>query len=381
MLSKPAKLKYRSVQAALVEYYLYLDLVASIIWHSPVIKITGMRETLSSTRTFLSQPNTISSRVKSRILLSALIKAVDLLSSRIVNKKSIKSIAEDYYLLIKSAKPPQSYGIEYGWLEQRIEFPKELISFPGDMPDYAIIGIGLHAFTAQTEEKFLLEDAVFNLAKAEELLRKLDVFGDKLKTRNGDPEDLSLMMDEVNLIKVNICSYARMALINSFAFLESFVNGVGLNYRNKRTASLTPQEVELLSGYKKGKYISLEHKIESTSKIINGSPRPPIVLSDEKQAKEPFVSLLWKYKQLRDASMHYSKDKEAIWRKPHEWVAEAKTVVELTLAAGRQFWIACYPSSSAPEYIYRLDYERLYAFAKRRNDSEVDFENRIAKFL
>ena len=65
---------------------------------------------------------------------------------------------------------------------------------------------------------------------------------------------------------------------------------------------------------------------------------------------EPFKTFFDYYEELRNASVHYSPDKEQIWMKPDEWFKKASLFSKLALDICLLFWKSCYPLSEGPEY-------------------------------
>lgn len=124
--------------------------------------------------------------------------------------------------------------------------------------------------------------------------------------------------------------------------------------------------MEILHGTKKGRYLSLEYKIEKFPSIIRLYKKTPLILSDPKQIKELFKTFIKNIKEIRDSSVHYSPKKEAIWRKPDDWRNKAKSTLKLRLEISLKFWKACYPDKKEPQYLNALDYDKHIDIAKKR---------------
>lgn len=117
---------------------------------------------------------------------------------------------------------------------------------------------------------------------------------------------------------------------------------------------------------KKGRFLSLEQKIEKFPSIIRIDKRSPIIISDPAQLKEPFKSFFENIKTIRHSSMHYAPVKEAIWKKPLEWLENARSASRLCIEVARGFWQSCYPLRGQPKYLGELDYDKHISIAKER---------------
>jgi len=162
-----------------------------------------------------------------------------------------------------------------------------------------------------------------------------------------------------------VCTYSRLGLITASAFVETFVNSVGWNEAATRS-DLTEQERSELQGMRKNRYLSLESKLERIPRIIREDKKSPIVLSDKKQMREPFISFLEATKQVRDSSMHYAPGKVPIVLPPQEWLTLVESAVQHAVAVACEFWSACYPGRRYPMYLAGLDYNGLFQEARDR---------------
>jgi hypothetical protein len=151
-----------------------------------------------------------------------------------------------------------------------------------------------------------------------------------------------------------------------FSFVEAFVNSVGFDASLRKKDRISPEEEEILHGKKKGRFISLEYKIEKFPAILRLDKKTPIILSDPKQRREPFKSFFEQVKEIRDASVHFSPKKEPIWRKPDDWLEQAISTSKISLEVALEFWKACYPDSTGPLYLNKLDYEKNINEARTR---------------
>jgi hypothetical protein len=160
--------------------------------------------------------------------------------------------------------------------------------------------------------------------------------------------------------------YSRLCILVFFSFVEVFVNSVGYDFSLRNRNILSSKNIEILCGKKNGRYLSLEYKIEKFPSIIRPDGKSPIVLSDPKQVREPFITFIKEIKEIRDASLHYSPQKQAIWRKPDDWLDKAKSTSKLCLEVSLAFWRTCYPNRKGPEYLNGLDYAEHLDVARKR---------------
>jgi len=142
----------------------------------------------------------------------------------------------------------------------------------------------------------------------------------KVREKAGKPNDPTLVNEVFGSANQNVAMYSRLSILTFFSFVEVFVNSVGYDFSLRNRDILRPKDVEILLGKKNARYISLEHKIEKFPSIIRPDKKTPIVLSDAKQVKEPFRTFIKEIKEIRDSSVHYVPQKQAIWRKPGDCV-------------------------------------------------------------
>jgi hypothetical protein len=282
-------------------------------------------------------------------------------------KIEISKFIKDFEELRQSEPNIDSYGIEYKWLVERMDCP----SVPCDLPWQAKVGIKDHAFNCSTEERWLLEDAFLILQTARQAKNRFEeyakVFEDSKRT------DLNAL-DKLNSLNSNIAAYSRLSVVSFYAFLEAFVNSVAYNHFLRFEKSLTAKDiVNLKEGkeYKpngRGGFLTLEDKFQQFPKLIRNSPDILIHIKDRGQIKEPFETLIDKIKPLRDASAHYSKSKEVIWRKPLEWMEIAELAANTCLGCAQDFWKTCYPKASLPMYLKELQSDYFFKRAQERLD-------------
>jgi len=154
------------------------------------------------------------------------------------------------------------------------------------------------------------------------------------------------------------------------------VNSVGHDYYLRHVSSLGDVGRELLQGKRKGGFLSLEQKLEKFPEILREDNRRVIITTDPNQTKDPFKSFLSNIKEVRDSSMHFTPIKEAIWRKPDEWIELATSTSRMSMEVASAFWTACHPGTDPPDYIAGLDYSvHLKTAIKRftrRYDEKLD---------
>lgn len=270
-------------------------------------------------------------------------------------KVSLETAAIKFSEKMHENKQLFSFGLEYGFLQELIDCSN--LGYPEYLPYHAKIGIGGHAGRGSIEEEFLLKDAFFLLIKAEKAYETLHKYGEYYKKNNlllPDKKQLS----ELTVLNQNVATYSRLCLVSFFSFVEAFVNSIGYDYLQRNKEKLTDEQIKTLSGKNKnGYYLSLEDKIKQYPKII--VPSNPI-------STKNLALLKNELKEIRDSAMHYSPLKEAIWRKPKNWLDKTKKVSELSISFSLEFWKTCYSDQKEPSYLSNLDYEELIKLAKKR---------------
>jgi hypothetical protein len=284
-------------------------------------------------------------------------------------KVSMNQVATDFNSLFVNNKKVYSYGIEYGWLHERMDCSH--MGLPNDLPWHTRIGVGHHAGRFSVEERFLLHDAFFMLASAEETFTNMNEIAGKMDKLGK--EKAAVNLDKIYLANSNVAAYSRLCIISFFSFIEAFVNSVGYDFYLQNLSALSSGENEILQGKKKGHLVSLEYKIEKYPSIIRPDKKSPLVLSDDSQIKEPFKSFVQQIKRIRDSSVHFAPPKEAIWRKPFDWLENARSASKLCTEVAKDFWKACYPDRNPPKYLENLDYTQLIESANGRLKAKNDF--------
>ncbi|GAA4100563.1 hypothetical protein GCM10022392_26450 [Mucilaginibacter panaciglaebae] len=260
-------------------------------------------------------------------------------------------------------------GLTIGFLDNLMDL--SAFKWYSDMPYQYRIAIGAHKGNGGIEEDFLLKDAFVFYAKAQRAYRQLLSHFDKLSKQGiniSHPNYHDAYKGLVDL-KYEVATYCRLTVISFFSFIESFVNSIGHNYILRFKSILTDKEILTLRGMhrdKEGSYLNLKQKIEKIHQIIRSDKKQIINLTDIAQQKEPFKTFFDYYEALRNASVHFSPEKENIWLGPEEWITKANSFCDLALKVGLEIWVACYPNSDGPAYLGKLNKEIHLKIAEKR---------------
>jgi len=284
-------------------------------------------------------------------------------------KRDYREIAKDWNEKHKLDKETFSNGVMIGWLEEQVDLTNY---YHYDyMPYHFKVGLVIHKGRGEIEENFLLQDSFTSLIKSENRLQLLNNYGNIQKEKFNSKEKKQFdkeTLDSLNAIKYEVSFFSRLTIVSFYSFLECFVNSIGFDYYYRHKESLDKKDAEILQGYKNGRYLNLKYKIEKYQKILRSDNKAIIVLSDNNQIKEPFKSLFENYEELRNASVHYSPGKSRIWLKPHDWIAKARDFSKLVIEAAILIWKTCHETDKGPDYLGRLEYNRLYKIAKNREE-------------
>lgn len=282
-------------------------------------------------------------------------------------KRDYRDIAKDWNDKHKIDKEIFSNGIMIGWLEEQIDLTNY---YHYDYTPYQFkVGLVVHKGRGEIEENFLLQDSFTCLVKAVKGLKTLENFGNSQKEKfksKGEKGFDKKTLDSLNALKYEISFYSRLTIVSFYSFLECFVNSLGFDFYYRHTYILSADDAEILQGSKNGIFLNLKYKIEKYQKIIRADKTAKIVLSDDNQIKEPFKSLFDNYEGLRNASIHYSPAKSRIWLKPHDWIDKASDFSKLVVDSAIEIWKSCHETNKGPDYLGRLEYDRLYKMAESR---------------
>ena len=345
-------------------YVIYLQLMTSL---SPEDKggilNKDVRSGLIEASEFLKKASEDEIVKKGPVLIKLLQVAVEHYKKLFPPKVSLEQIAEEFNDICLKNKEIYSWGLEYGWLQKVMDF--SYMGVPEGFPFHARIGLGHHADFGSVEEEFLLRDAFFILTLAEDAYQSMHAYSKYLKETNTSSES-KLIYRKLATANQNVATYSRLCILSFFSFVEAFVNSVGHDFCSRNKGILSPNDIEILHGQKDKRYLSLESKIEKFPSIIRTDKKTPNLLSDPKQIKEPFKTFTEQIKEVRDSSLHYSPKKEAIWRRPDDWIDKAKSTSKLCLEVSLEFWKACYPNTKEPQYLNGLDYDKHINIARKR---------------
>lgn len=353
----------------------YLQLMGAFV---PGVDFSQVKQIVLSTYDFLKKSPQEEIRIKLPQLKSILEKMANPLIERYPPKKSISEIAKLWNDLFKDGKDVFSYGITYGWLEELMDL-KSLYLYD-HVPYHFRIGLVAHKGNGGIEEEFLLKDAFNSLAKAENYFNILLKYGELKKQEEAAGKEFNKeTYKQITDIKYEVAAFSRLTIISFYAFIECFVNSVGFSFLQRNKNDLNEDEIEVLQGLKKGRFLTLKSKIERFQRIIRTDKKAIIITSDEKQMKEAFLSFFYSYEELRNSSVHYSPLKEQIWLKPEEWLEKARTFSKISIEVGLEFWMSCHGTIEGPQYLENLEYEPLYNAAKQRLSSLESIQFDILK--
>ena len=328
----------------------YMHLMGSFVPH---VKCDEFEKILDSVRSFFKTVSRQEANSKLTEMQIMLDKMAQLFIEKYPLKKSINTIAADWDYFFKNGIDVFSYGVEYGWLEDRMNLNN--LRIYEYVPYHFRIALGVHKGNYGIEEEFLLKDAFNSLAKAQYYYELLINYGKKYenKLNLGDTDAYKKITD----IKYEVCANSRLTIISFYAFVECFINSIGASFSKRNQSTLTEDEFEILNGKRKGRFLQLKSKIERFQKIIRTDGQSVIITSDNVQIQEPFLTFFENYEQLRNASVHFSPNKESIWLKPKDWLNKANNFSRLSCEVALKFWNACFPDYKEPEYLGKIDYD------------------------
>ncbi len=160
----------------------YLQLMSSL---DGTVKQPDVNSGLTDAWSFYRGTNAAQLQSVGPRLIKALEPAINHYVSVATPKAPIESIASDYNSLCAADKNLFSRGIEYRWLDERMDCSG--MGLPRDLPWHTRIGIGHHAGRVSVEEEFLLRDAFFMLESAGESFADMHAYADTVKQTSEDP--------------------------------------------------------------------------------------------------------------------------------------------------------------------------------------------------
>ncbi len=360
----------------LIDLLAYLQLIGSF---DPDTDFRQTKEIVVSTYDFLKTGQRHEIEEKLPHLKKPLEEMAALCMSKFPPKTDMKKIAHRWNELFKNGNEVYDYGVTFGWLNELMEL--RYLKLYDHIPYHFRIGLGPHKGHGGIEEEFLLKDAFNVLVRAEYFFDTLIKYADNqilIEENSGQKEFNKATYKQVTDLKYEVSAFSRLTIISFYAFIESFINSVGFSHMQRHKNDLSEDDIEILNGQKKGRYLQLKSKIERFQKIIRADNKALIITTDDSQIQEPFKSFFAKYEELRNASVHYSPLKEAIWFKPADWLEKAKVFSKLSVDVGLNFWKSCYENSDGPQYMGKLDYEIHLNLTKKRlsNLETIQFDFR-----
>lgn len=336
--------------------------MSSVVEDGFNITHTEINEVLGIARKFILNASNQEIQSKGPGILQTFESLVNYYQAKVPPKKPYEIIGSEFNKLSSEKDEIYSYGIEFRWLEERLDCSK--INLNKEIPWQTRIGIGHHAGRLELEESFLLRDAFYLFVNAKETYNNMFERAGEIKEL--ETKEISSYNKYLTYANLDVATYSRLTMVSMLSFIEAFVNSVGYDYFLRNKEKLTEKEIELLNGKKGRRYLSIETKLEKFPKIIRSVKISPIIISDVGQRREPFISFIDNLKPIRNSSMHYSPKKESIWRRPKDWLKSAESSTQLCVSVAREFWLACYPNRSMPFYLFELDYDNLMEEAKNR---------------
>jgi hypothetical protein len=351
------------VRHQLLDLYAYVQLMGSLDPTDAGLRNPEAKAALQELADFLSTASDEELDKRSNDLRTVLTRWAEPYEARAKLKVPVARVAADFNLLCGVGADFWSFGISYGWLVERMDCAN--LPFPGDLPYHARIGVGHHAGFASIEEFYLLQDAFFMLVSAGDAYERMQARAGAIK-KAARRVEWRVTHQQLTLGNLNVATFSRLGIVSAASFVESFVNSIGHDYTAK-ASGLSSDDQNVLDGMdKNGRYLSLEKKLERVPAVIRTDRTSPIVLSDKNQEREPYTSFLKEVKPVRDAAMHYAPVKEAITRRPQEWLECVRRSLEVSVAVARDFWRSCYPKREPPHYLHSLDADKFLAEAKSR---------------
>ncbi len=260
------------------------------------------------------------------------------------------------------SKNPFRDGVELGVISQIIDL-SHTPYLEEDLPYYSRLGLGFHSNRCINEEWQLLSDAFYFWALAISQYKQMFLYKENLPETKTNKH-----LGQLSHINANVCSLCRNSIVGFYAFFESYINGLCLNYLQHHMDELSKEEKYGLQGKDRAgnHYLKITIRLELMQSIIGKKVTYPT--NNQQQLKDvDFINLLEKMQQKRDVAVHYSKLKGEIMFSPQEWIDESQMISRLVLSASRKIWDACFSSADHyPYYLRELDYDILFKEAQER---------------
>jgi hypothetical protein len=317
-----------------------------------------IREVLNAVGEFLVQASPEDMCVRGPQVIS-LLRSID--HPRLKPRRTRDEIGSDFIRLGKTVDIWR-FGVSYRWLQEHFDAP--ILALPADLPAHARVGLGHHAGSVAVEEVSLLDDTFVLLVETRRAYENMLATAHRTR-ESASAREAQQTHEALTLLNMNVATFARLTVVTVAGFVESFVNSVGAN-ENARRPALPPDVAEQLIGTRRGRYLSLEVKIELFPALIRADGASPLRVRDERQRREPFRRFLAETKEVRDAAMHFAPAKMPIICTPQEWLRRANNAVADGVEVARAFWSACYPSAAPPAYLYHLEEKAFLDRAEKR---------------
>lgn len=260
------------------------------------------------------------------------------------------------------AKNPFHDGVELGVISQIIDL-RHTPYLKEDLPYYTRLGLGFHSNRCVNEEWQLLSDAFYFWALATDQYNEMFAYKENLPNIKTEKH-----LIELTHLNANVCSLCRNCIVGFYAFFESYINGVCLNYLYYHIDVLSPEEKFALQGKDRvgNHYLKITIRLELMQRIIG--KKVTYQTNNKQQLKDAdIIKLLEKMQERRDVAVHFSKLKGEIMFSPQEWMDETQMISRLVLSVSRKIWNACFLSADHyPYYLRELDYDTLFKEAQKR---------------
>lgn len=267
-------------------------------------------------------------------------------------------------------KDPFHNGIELGVMSEIIDL-RYTPYLKEELPYYSRLGLGGHSNRCVNEEWQLLDDAFYLLSLAIKEYNIMLLYVNKLPKIKIEKH-----LNVLTYLNSNVCSLCRNSVVGFYAFFESYINGLCLNYLYYHKDKLSEEDQFMLKGKDRSgnSYLKMSRRLEQMQRIIGKSV--VYYTNNTQQLKDnDFIILLNKMQERRDVAVHYSKLKGEIMFAPQEWLDEAQSISQVVVNVSKKMWDACFPSADHyPYYLRELKYDYLFNEAKKRT---ADIENQI----
>lgn len=251
-------------------------------------------------------------------------------------------------------------GPKYGELVRCCDCRNMIL--PKDLPMHAKIIVGSNPLDYYISEQQYLTSALYLLSKG--------FFFKKILEKYFQAHIFLGLADHPKMYGTFIQTFAKMAIIEFFNFIEAFVNSVGLNYKNEQRDVKSEISMWLDGKYmtntnqrKQRKYkIPLTGKLSLFPEIIRDN-NPNIGMQNDFEKKYRYEKDFIRIKTLRNNIVHNKDDVDKIVN-PLYYLNEAHKAYYVIGKMALDFWGKCYSDS-------KLTYIRI--FDQRNIQRGLDF--------